>query len=358
MGPITISSGGTYSGTYETAGTSTVITIATSAPVVIENATVRGGGKLIYSTQADSDVTIRNTRFEGVYPGGTNIWGWYGVEVHDFASIVVEHCHFEQKAGIKLQDAAGPDVTIRYNTAHNIDGRRTDGAGGYSGWTFAQFVQLDTVTGCTAEIAWNQIENDPDDAASEDIISLYASSGLVGAWINVHDNYIRGNWPFPSLASGYNGGGIMLGDHGGSYQQAHHNQVVAATNYGVANSGGEHMSIHDNRIVSSGRRPDNTLLPSANVGTYCWNEWGGAWTDNSDYDNVVGWMQYNGGTPIRNDLYLPDCNGTCTGNTSLHAGTITLSDEDDELSTWTSKLAANGITLGIEPALYPRILVV
>src|SRR5262249_39205240 len=70
-GPITITSGGTYTGNWESTSPTPAITIATSQPVTIVNSIVRNlaGGTLINAVPGGSvQVTVQNTQ---AYGGGS-----------------------------------------------------------------------------------------------------------------------------------------------------------------------------------------------------------------------------------------------------------------------------------------------
>src|SRR5438552_2096729 len=66
------------------------------------------------------------------------------------------------------------------NRYRNIDGRKSDGKGGYltGAHELVQFVQFDKVRHIPGvEIAWNEVVNEPGQSAVEDNISIYLSSG-------------------------------------------------------------------------------------------------------------------------------------------------------------------------------------
>src|SRR5580765_4649533 len=67
--PLLITHGGVYSGEYRSDDANVpVVYIDTAEPVTIENATLRGRGKLIESRAKHADITIRNTRGFGENP--------------------------------------------------------------------------------------------------------------------------------------------------------------------------------------------------------------------------------------------------------------------------------------------------
>jgi hypothetical protein len=78
-----------------------------------------------------------------------------------------------------------------------------------------------------------------------------------------------------------------------------------------------------------------------------WNSSGTpGFTNNPMRDNVSSlWNRRKG---VRNDWWMPDRVGVCTGNTPLHAGEITLDDEIDEHRMWLDRVSSAGIHLGRE----------
>ena len=58
-GPIVITEGGTYSGNWQSTDAKTpAVTVATTAPVIIENAHIRSVGSLIKTTVAGTNLTV------------------------------------------------------------------------------------------------------------------------------------------------------------------------------------------------------------------------------------------------------------------------------------------------------------
>ena len=328
------------------------MTIATSAPVTITNSVIKGTGKLVANSASNVKLTIDHTSLHGLYPGGSGRWGDYAVRLSGFDFLHFEHNYLEQKGGVKLVDWTGSvsanPVLVRYNLAKNIDGRVTDGAGGYSGSVITQFLQLDNVQNAGGiDVSWNEIHNTPDASAVEDNINIFESSGSQSSPIDIHDNFIDGAYPYPALSVPFRGGGILLADSGGNFQVAHDNQVVSTTNYGLANASGTNTRIYQNRAVSSGLLADGTRIPSANVGLYSWNQYAAPYGNNSVYNNIAGWMQKWNDTPRRNDLWVPDCNDVCTGNAHLGGNVpITRVDEANEFAMWQQKLQDMALTVG------------
>ena len=375
-GPIVITAGGTYTGNWESLDPDVAaVTIRTTAPVVIEDANVRGRGALIKTGVDHARVTVRNTRGFGMNP---EVYGEVAGRFFEglrFDSVTLENNYLEGTAGINLFDYRGdhtPANSVRVvgNRALNIDGRKSDGQGGYldfdertrlsdgsseKGYRARQFVQLNQAMGVPGmEIAWNEIVNEPGRSRVEDNISVFHSGGTAESPLRIHDNYVQGAYtikPWQGSYSddsyeydwGYSGGGIMLGDGSAAYVQAYDNQVVSTSNYGIAISAGHDLGFYRNRVVSSGLLPDGRPITGQNVGVYIWDLHDSgidAFYNNSASDNLVGWMK---GTR-RNDWWIPDA--TTFQNNTNWPGEITLATEEAELALWQAKLAAADVTVG------------
>jgi len=242
---------------------------------------------------------------------------------------------------------AGQSVHILRNQAKNIDGRYSNGNGGFltrpDDNYYVQFFQTNNVHNVVgAEVGWNQVINEPGKSRVEDNISIFDASGTKNSPFVIHDNYIQGAYPANAAGDGsYTGGGIMVSDVGSAYIQAYNNQVISTTNYGIAISSGHDNAFFNNRIVSAGMTADGTRLKSQNVGAYIWNMNNEAgFVRNIGYNNLIGWAQGNG----RNDYWVPDASGW-SGNASM-GGSITLATEAAEWTLWSNKLAGAGVTVG------------
>jgi len=352
-GPVVIKIGGTYSGCWVSNQQGVAVTIATSAPVTITNSVIEGTGRLVSNSVGHVKVAIDDTRLYGTYPGGTNRWADYAVRLAGFDSVDFEHNYIEHKGGLEFMQWTGVSsshpVLVRYNLAKDIDGRLTDGHGGYAGRVITQFVQLNAVQNAPGvDISWNEIHNTANESAVEDNVNIFKSSGTRGSPIEIYDNFIDGAYPFPATSPHFSGGGILLADAGGSYQIARDNQVIRTTNYGIANDSGTHTAIYSNRAVASGLLPDGKVLPAANVGLLSWNEYTVAYGDNLVYGNVSGWMQRWNYRAVRNDLWLPGSVAHLPANAHLNNNNlpITLTDEANEYPIWQDKLMRAGITVG------------
>ncbi|MBB5234006.1 NPCBM/NEW2 domain-containing protein [Deinococcus budaensis] len=358
-GKLVVTRGGTYSGNWESTDTTPAVSIQTSEPVTIENANIRGRGPLIHGYGAN--LTVRNVRGTSLTPNILGRAAEMAIKIGDARNLRVEGSTFTG-GGIYVHNfigdpAAGQGIRILKNNFVNIDGRKSDGAGGYSGSVIRQMVQFNGVTRIpTAEIAWNQNINEAGRSAGEDLINMYASSGTPDKPILIHDNYLQGSYPANPTEGAHSGGGILLGDgvtgnpETNGYQHAYGNTVISTTNYGMAIIGGWGNRIENNRVISSGRTPDGTRIAAQNVGLYVWDMYGSgaAFGGHVMQNNTSGWTKVSAtGTTSQNNWWFPNgsTNGSLTAN-NAGLGTQTLDSEQAEFVRWQSKLSAAGIVVG------------
>ena len=376
-GPLTITHGGSYGGNWQSLDPNVAaVTIKTSEPVVIENAHIRGKGTLILGVSGHLRLTVRGVRAYGLNPGQQRRAPGRFLQADGVDALSVEHNSFVNTRGISVKnftgsrDGAQPTLQVRYNKAENINGRYSNGGNGYllsgatgGGWDWAQFLQLDRVTGVpNVDVSWNQVINAPDKSRVEDNISVYMSSGTPNSPIAIHDNYIQGAYPSRPQSSDYTGGGILLGDNLGTgdaasqpaWVRAYDNQVVSTANYGVGIYGGHDLQAYNNRVVSSGKLADGREIGAGHAaGIYVWdgNPKGGRFYNNVAHDNAIGLLHQLNGKLVRGDTFLPDCaksadgSSACANNQSL-PDPITLASEQAEFVRWQDKLRQQGVQVG------------
>ncbi|MGE0878848.1 MAG: hypothetical protein AB7L13_21120 [Acidimicrobiia bacterium] len=361
---VVIEHGGTYSGTWaSTASDVAVIAVHTSEPVVIENSKLSGPGDLIVTTRS-ANLTVRNTTATGSRPvENGRPPGRFISTAGGFTNLVVERNTIVGTSGIWAygydgNHTATETVSVRFNVARDIDGRRSNGRGqvlmGDEDRQAAQFLQVADARAVPGiEVAWNDVVNTPGASGVEDNINFYRAGGTAASPARIHDNFIHGAYPADAAAQPFSGGGILVGDTSpgamaGSYVDIDRNVVVATTNHGISVVCGRHNRVRDNRIVASGVLPDGQSIAAQNVGLSIASakSWGGPcddFGDNSATGNVIGWQK---GTE-RNDLWTPGCEaGACTNNTALES-TITAATEASERSEWQRRLAESGNQVGV-----------
>ncbi len=354
--PLVISAGGIHRGNWESAVPNVpAITVNTTAAVVIEDCHLRGKSHMIRSLLPGTNITVRNCIAQGFNPNVLDGETGRFVSVYMPARLIVENNTLLGTAGIYV-DGAGKSnegIAIRYNKALNIEGRLSNGVGGYSSKKFlpVQFTQLNNVRATSGiEIAWNEVINEPRRSRVEDNINVYRSSGTSDSPILIHDNYIRGAYPNEPLSDNFSGGGIITdGDvttlaEATGYVRIYNNQVVNTSNYGVGIASGHHVLVWNNRVIATGKLPDGNRIASANVGLYVsvnpkspLENFAG----NSVAKNTVGWINAKGGS---NPWWFPSCQeGMCAANTPIIP---TEAWEKAEFVSWQTKLSSNNIRVG------------
>lgn len=374
--PLTITEGGTYRGNWESEDPGVpAVRVSTTEPVVIEGSNLRGRGHLIEQGVGGIDLTVRDTRGQALNPDRAGRPMGRFARLDGARRVMIEHNDLVGTAGILLANYGGSrsgadTFTITGNRARNIDGRMSNGSGapgaaGYyesddwcqtfdgscQGVDFVQFVQLVQVQGVAGiEIAGNEIVNEPGASRTEDVISVYNSSGTADSPIRIVGNFIEGAYPQHPERETYSGGGIMLGDgeDGVAHVVATGNHVLNTTNYGIAISAGHDMTITGNRVLSDGLLPDGTPAAAQNVGIYVWDYHdvgGGAFYDNVATGNLAGWERPLKGS--RQDWWLPDASDD-SGNQPF-SGAVTAETLDDEYALWLAEIDAAGATVGAAP---------
>ena len=404
QGPTVISRGGEYRGRWRSLDAATpAVTIKTTEPVTIVGSVIESRGPLIQSAVGHTRITVRDTTGRGLNPNVAGRCPGRFLSAEGFDSVEVRNNLIEGTSGIYLLEYRGSPpastkakrqagkavvatVVVVGNRVRNVDGRRSDGRGGYldfndrrragerraeSGYDVVQFLQLDKVRNVPGmEVAWNEVVNEPGLSRVEDNINIYLSSGTSESPLRIHDNYVQGAftvrpWQADTRDSdweydwSYSGGGILLGDGSSpsadgasSHVRAERNQVVSTTNYGVAVSSGHDLEFAHNRVLSCGRLPDGRAIAGQNVGAYIWDADGGkksgSFFNNRAHDNLLGWVGKEG---KRNDWWIPDA--ASWENNTHWEDPITPETEAAELALWWKKVAKAGITIGPVPSQAP-----
>jgi parallel beta-helix repeat protein len=229
---------------------------------VIENRVIGPCGGNGIELWDSENVTIRNVVITDTTASGIYIHGSKSVEISESRiSNTISGIYAVASSGIRvscnaIEDPRGPIPR-------------------------GQFVQFDTVIGGENQISCNIGRNRPGHGTPEDAISLYKSHGVQNLPIAVLYNLIIGGGPSDS------GGGIMLGDDGGSYQLAKGNILVDPGQYGIGVASGNHMTIADNIVYA--RQQSFT-----NVGIYTWNQYPHPCHTISITGNKVKWKSKTG----------------------------------------------------------------
>ena len=354
---LVVRRGGTYSGSYRSSDSLVpCISIETSEPVTLRGCVLTGAGNLIHANAGNAQLTVVNCRGLGLLPSRDQTRRGRFLEVSEARSVRVEHNYFEQTTGISVylwsgDGTPGQTLTVRYNQCRNLDGRLRDG-----GEAFSNFLGLNGVSGlANIEVAWNEVINEPDKSLVADNINFYNSGGTRRSPVRLHDNYIKGAYPYPATDSKYAGSGITL-DGGGraaltatAYVEGYQNQVVSTCNAAMNIAAGHDNHFHHNRMVACGRQADGTKLPANWAATAIWNAYeqpSDVFYNNRISQNVIGYVRWGGSRPFsdRQDL-SPDACTPCTATTHL-PNPITLQTEQAEWVRWQQKLLQQHLWVG------------
>jgi hypothetical protein len=188
--------------------------------------------------------------------------------------------------GVYAIGATG-NIKVDSNEMKNMHGPYPRGA----------FVQFNNCSGEGNSISFNKCENFPGLSNPEDAIKLYKSNGTPDSYIKVYHNRIRGGGPST------HGGGILLGDNGGSYQDAQYNVLVNPGHYGMGVGGGSNLIIKNNDIFSK-----KTDVSSAGIVAHDFYGFGCSLITIAN--NRVRWHFMHGG---ENPYWMPGDCGTVNG---------------------------------------------
>jgi len=354
--PIVITKGGTYTGNYQSLSSGTpCVRIATSEPVILEGCTFSGAGDLIKAGEG-VDLTVRNCTGQGLTPTVDGQARGRFLDTYRAKNLTIEHNSFTQTSGIVVNrwsgsGQPGQTLTVRYNRVRNIDGRWRN-----SGSTRSSFLILNTVTRISGiDISYNEVINTANESLVEDNINLYNSSGTSQSAIRIHDNFVRGAYPFPATAAKFTGTGLTTDGNANTlaeaagYIEADHNQFVGTANAAMNIAAGHDIYYHDNRLVTSGYLPNGQRLYAgwAALGVFnYYNQPSSVYFNNRIQNNTIGYVSWNSNFPYTDRLDLsPGACGPCTGTIHL-PNPITTATEDAEATLWQAKLQQAGVTVG------------
>jgi len=368
-GPLVITKGGTYSGNWESQDPNVpAVRVQTSDPVIIENSNIRGRGNLIAGF--GNRITIQNTNGYGLNPNiaGRNVGKFANLE--EVKNVIIKNNYIEGTSGIYIRSYTGNStssetIKIWGNKILNIDGRQSDGNGGFTAnrniTQAVLFNQVQRIPG--VEIAWNQVINEAGKSLTEETINMYVSSGTSASPMLIHDNYIQGAYNAqPWSDSSYAGGGILLGDGTTSnpsdsgHIRVYSNQIVNSSNQSLSIVGGVDNQIYNNRVVYSGRLPDGRIIAATTTGGVVWDISNQANYSPSTYGNnlmsnnymAVTNLKSNGSVNYNSAMWSPTCNkGTVVCANNIDGGAATQDMEKQEYQSWLNKTAANGVKIGL-----------
>jgi outer membrane biosynthesis protein TonB len=264
-----------------TGGGTTTISYKASAPIVLS-----GQHDLVISGIATSYISLTNCYNITIKKCKIGPNTLTGIQTDLCTNIKIDSCYISNvSTGVYALDSKS--ISVTNCQAKNMQGPYPKGA----------FVQFDNVSGPGCRVSFNKFENVLGQSYPEDAISMYKSNGLSNDPITIEGNWIRGGGPSPT------GGGIMLGDNGGSNITAKNNILVDPGQYGMAVSGGTNMTVINNTIYGKAQS-------FTNVGLYYWNQSGLSSSNITMSGNYVNFSSQKWG---QNNTYLGTGNATPSG---------------------------------------------
>lgn len=192
-------------------------------------------GPCIVIPQGVTDVTIASNVIGPCGPAGMEDYGVFILQ--NATRVTIEGNTFNDVgSGVKAYRALNP-IVVDDNVFTNVRGPLYNG----------QAVQLNGVSGSGGQtrITCNVSDDVNRTSGIEDHISLYASSGSEGQPMLVAWNRMRGG-------KSPTGGGITVGDHGGSWIHVLENTLVHVANSGIGVAGGTDILVENNRVDNRG----------------------------------------------------------------------------------------------------------
>ncbi len=331
--PITITTGGTYSGCYQSTSTGTpAVTLATSAPVTLSRAHVIAKGFGVQDTVTGTNLTVQDTVFDQTDPGA--VVAHRAIELESPASFTAVHNQFNDGDGIWIGSGTPNPFNVRDNLAFNI-GRYPHPT---SGNCCVHFLQTDHVTVSAGVVAYNKVQNTSGQSGVEDNLNFYFSGGSDSTHkLDVHHNLIDGAYG----PTNFTGGGIMGADGGsGSFGHVnvHDNTVVSTTNYGVACAGGTDCHTFANVLV-------NDTLGSDGA-THYYSDFGQAHSMHDTTSSDASGDFYNWRRDATSTQYPCWMTSFCAGGTG---GTQVTTTEQQARDNWTNAVPPAELPIGPRP---------
>lgn len=218
--------GARYTGSYTKSGAIQHVNKSNFVIEGLEFSDIKGDVIGLYSCE---NVIIRNNKFSSS--------GKRGVYLFNCKNVTIIDNTFEN-VRTALTASTSQGVKFEYNDILNLGGLLALSDDTENGF-IALFIQ---VSGAGNSISYNACENIFGDSSPGDLINVNQSHGTAQSPIMVKGNWLRGGGPSAS------GGGILLGDIGGSYQIAEDNILVDVGQYGIAIGGGHDMTLRNNKV--------------------------------------------------------------------------------------------------------------
>ena len=121
-GPIRITSGGTYTGNWQSPDRTTpVVQIFTTQPVTIVNSRLRGPNDLLTGGPG-TNVTVQESCFVGTFPAPRGTYKGRAIALWRAANVRIEHNDFDSTGGYETRYGLQPPLRRRHNLGSGAPG--------------------------------------------------------------------------------------------------------------------------------------------------------------------------------------------------------------------------------------------
>lgn len=349
-------------GTYDNVTFEGTVSVMSTQKVTFNNCTFRSSENGINIYNGDGgDVEIMHCVFEGLNPNKRGETQGKAVHAWQPAAIKFEHNTGVGFRGFWIQEPKpGAPISVRYNHWTNIQGRPSDGNGGYlsepdPNGENSQFVMITDVQGGNVGVEWNYIKNTAYEGKVEDVINFFRCSGTANKPLILANNLVVGSYPHdPVSVKNYSGSGIQV-EAESKYVHVSGNYMINNGNSAIALSWTTNCKAFDNKIIHSGK--------IFGTDQYVCQVWRGLllgnpfWHpddsfDNEGYDNLVWYPQNidmcngNTGSQIQAPIECLN-NNTCKSNDQPNS-IATHQDELNAIAEWWEIVDTKGLKIGSE----------
>ena len=335
-GPITITTGGTYSGCYQSTATGTpAVTVATAQPVTLDHAHVIAKGYGLVDSVAGVRLTVTDSVFDQTDPGAVVDHRAIAL-TKGVVGVDIEHNSFTYTDGIWIAAPTSAiftvnGVKVNYNFSKDVGHWPNPKDFGCC----VQFLQFTQVTVPGAEVGWNHTQNIVNNSAIEDNINFWRSGGTTASPTNEHDNLIDGGYP-NGPDTQYSGAGINLGDENDHDNVARNNTVVSTTNVGIG-IGFANNYAYDNLLVNDGAEQVSDFGQA--VSAYSVNNPMATPPGLHTSGNKYNWHRFVGEVP----------QDPCYPSEFCSNGVQVATTEQQARDSWDAARVAAGVTVGPRP---------
>lgn len=344
---INITQGGEYTNVVEP------IQIDTDQPVLIRHSKFVSPDDFITSRVKGSDITVESCEFESTIPTKAGVTRGRAVDIENSKRFIFRNNLLKNTTGLRVKYATG-EVVVEDNFADCIDGRLSDGKGGFV-FSFTltadltrQFIILRQGKNLTGGIRRNWIRNRTVEGFCglvEDVININ-SSGRQDSPFEIAYNLIEGAYnQYPASPDKYTGGGIIADGSENNFINIFGNVVLGTANYGISFAGGNNVHFFDNEVISSALLPNGEYIGYSSVGL----SFQLARSANSSMkNNRVAWMNTRpaGSKPDRKDLNFDLATPEQTaGNVSIQpeVSVVPFQWETEAAGRWKEVVGANTV---------------